>query len=198
MKTEIEAKFLDIDIETMRNKLKSLGASCVYPEAVIRQKIFDYPDFRLHGNSSWLRLREENGRTILAFKKWESEGIHGMKEVEASVGSFEEMEQLLYSIGMVLKSNQEKKRELWKLDGVEFMIDTWPWIPTFIEIEGGSEEEVREAAAKLNFNWAEAYFGGAARIYNRYFDIGYEKIDRCPEILFSPVPEWLEKTRVAS
>jgi adenylate cyclase, class 2 len=196
MKTEIEAKFLDVNLEEMRKKLKALGATLVYSEALVRQKVFDYPDFRLDKDSSWLRLRQENEKVILTLKKWEKEGIHGMKEIETKVESFEETERLLRAIGMIIKSTQEKKRELWKLDDVEFMIDTWPWVPTFIEIEGNSEEKVKEAAAKLSFNWKDAHFGGAARIYKRYFDIEYEQIDKCPEVLFSSVPEWLDKVRI--
>lgn len=196
MKTEIEAKFLDVNLEEMRGKLKALGAMLVYSEALIRQKVFDYPDYRLNKDSSWLRLRQENEEVILTLKKWEEEGVLGMKEIETKVESFEEIERLLLAIGMIVKSTQEKKRELWKLNDIEFMIDTWPWVPTFVEIEGDSEEKVKMGAAKLGFDWGNAHFGGAARIYKQYFDIEYEQIDKCPEVLFLPVPEWLERTRI--
>ena len=119
-----------------------------------------------------------------------------MKEIETRAGSFEEAERLLKAIGMIVKSDQEKKRELWKLDNVEFMIDTWPWIPTFIEIEGDSEDAVKTMATQLDFKWDDAYFGGVSRIYKQYFNIEYEQIDRCPEIIFSSVPEWLEKVGI--
>ena len=198
MKTEIEAKFLDIDPSAIRDKLKELGASLMYPESMVRQKVFDYPDFRLDKEMSWIRLREENGVVVLTFKKWEKEGIDGMKEIETKTDSFEETERILLSIGMTTKSTQTKKRELWKLDGVEFMIDTWPWIPTFIEIEGDTENEVRAAADKLNLPWEKALFGGVSRIYREYFYIEYEQIDRCSEVIFSPTPEWLEKKRVSN
>lgn len=196
MKREIEAKFLDIDFHAVRTKLKKIGGSLVHSESLTRQKVFDFPDFRLDKDSSWLRLRDENGKIILTLKKWEKEGIDGMKEIECEVDSFEEAEGLLFAIGMKVKSTQMKKRELWQLGDVEFMIDTWPWIPTFLEIEGNSEKSVRAAAALLNMHWEAALFGGVAGIYKKYFDIEYEEIDRCPEIVFSPVPEWLEKKRI--
>jgi adenylate cyclase class 2 len=196
MKTEVEAKFLDIDIQATRDRLKALGASLVYPETDVRQKIFDYPDFLLNKADSWLRLRDENKKIVLTFKKWEKEGVDGMKELETKVDSFEEAERILFALGMIVKSNQAKKRELWKSDDVEFMIDTWPWIPTFIEIEGESEEAVKDAAKKLGFRWDTAQFGGVARIYKQYFDVEYEQIDRCPELIFSPIPEWLENKRI--
>ncbi|OGZ96374.1 MAG: hypothetical protein A2847_01000 [Candidatus Sungbacteria bacterium RIFCSPHIGHO2_01_FULL_50_25] len=197
MKTEIEAKFLDIDPEVIRERLKKLGAVLMHPESLTRQKVFDFPDFRLDDDFSWLRLRDENDGISLTLKKWEKEGIDGMKEIAFTVGSFEEAENLLLAIGMSVKSSQTKKRELWKLGDVECMIDTWPWIPTFLEIEGKSEGEIWEVADRLGLNQKSAMFGGVARIYKHYFDIDYEEIDRCPEIAFSPVPEWLEKKRVA-
>ena len=196
MKTEIEAKFLDIDTAAIRERIGSLGAALVYPEILVRQKVFDHPDLRLDKELSWLRLREENGRTTLTFKKWEKEGVDGMKEIEITTSSFEETERLLLAVGMKVKSTQEKKRELWKLDDAEFMIDTWPWIPTFIEIEGDSEDAVRAMAARLGFKWDDAYFGGVSRIYKQYFNIEYGQIDQCPEVNFSPAPEWLEKLRI--
>jgi len=196
MKTEIEAKFLNIDPVGIREKLAALGASMVYAEHTVRQKVFDYPDLRLDGASSWLRLREENNVIVLTLKKWEKEGVDGMKEIELHADSFEETQRLLLGIGMMVKSSQEKKRELWRWENVEFMIDTWPWIPRFIEIEGPSEAAVRHAADQLGLGWIDAIFGGVARIYQKYFDVQLPEIDRCPEITFSAVPEWLEKKRI--
>lgn len=196
MKPEIEAKFLDIDPDSISSELKKLGASLVFSEHLVRQKVFDFPDFRLDKDFSWLRLREENGKVTLTLKKWQKEGIDGMGEIAFGVESFEEAERLLIAIGLCVKSSQMKKRELWKLGDTEFMIDTWPWIPAFLEIEGKTEEDVRAAADRLTLKWETAMFGGVARIYKHYFNIEYEEIDRCPEITFSPVPEWLEKKRV--
>ena len=57
----------------------------------------------------------------------------------------------LKGCGLKVKARQETKREIWKLGGVEICIDTWPWLPTFIEIEGPTEESVWETANKLGF-----------------------------------------------
>ena len=45
---------------------------------------------------------------------------------------------------MVIKSRgyQENKRTQYILNGVEIDIDSWPMIPTYVEIEGKNEEEV--------------------------------------------------------
>jgi len=45
------------------------------------------------------------------------------------------------------------------------VIDEWPWIDPFIEIEAGSEELVKKAAAELGFNWSDAAFGDIMTAY---------------------------------
>lgn len=47
MKTEIEAKFLNINVEKLRTKLKEIGAVLKYKERLMKRKVFDYPDERL-------------------------------------------------------------------------------------------------------------------------------------------------------
>lgn len=45
-------------------------------------------------------------------------------------------------LGYKARSYQENKRHSFELNGVSIEIDTWPLIPTYVEIEGSSESEV--------------------------------------------------------
>jgi len=45
-------------------------------------------------------------------------------------------------MGIKSKGYQENKRTQYILNGVEIDIDSWPMIPTYVEIEGKNEEEV--------------------------------------------------------
>jgi adenylate cyclase class 2 len=92
-------------------------------------------------------------------------------------------------------SYQETKRETWKLEDCEVTIDTWPWIPTFLEIEGGSESSVRKTASILGLDWSQAVHGSVENIYMSHYDVTEEEVDDWPDITFVPVPEWLEKKR---
>ena len=47
MKTELEAKFLNVDVDKIRVKLKEVGAVLKYSERFMKRKVFDYPDKRL-------------------------------------------------------------------------------------------------------------------------------------------------------
>lgn len=192
METEIEAKFLNIDIEAARGKLKGSGATLVYPEVLMKRKTFDHPTNK---QSDWFRVRDEGNRITLSYKKVVDRTVHGTKEISVEVSDFDAACAILAAAQLRQKSYQETRRETWNLDGAEVTIDTWPWIPTFVEIEAPSEVEVRAVAAKLGFDWSEAFYGSVEPAYQQVYDVTEEEIDGWSEIVFGPVPEWLERQR---
>ncbi len=113
MKPEIEAKFLNVDHNEIRSKLKKLGAKLEQPMRLMRRMLFDYPDnrFQRDNNARRLRVRDEGDKVMVNFKH--SKGGNYVHEVETEVGSFEDMTNLLTSIGLVSYSDQESKREAW-------------------------------------------------------------------------------------
>ena len=68
---------------------------------------------------------------------------------------------------------------------VEVMIDEWPFIEPFIEIEAISEEKVREVADQLGFDYAQAIFGATSVITQKKYGLSEEVINSTPEISFS-------------
>lgn len=133
----------------------------------------------------------------MTYKQFDDMGLHGAKEIEIVVSDFEDAKSLLENAGLKLKSYQETQRETWTLDGAEIVIDEWPWIKPFIEIEGESEHIVRTAAEKLGFDWGDAVFGDVTQAYRAEFpdlptDAGFH-ICRLPIIKFDmPLPELLK------
>lgn len=191
MQTEIEAKFPDIDPVLLRAKLEKIGAKRVHPEILMRRKTFDLPDRRLYKNGGWIRVRDEGNKITLSYKQLNDRTLHGTKEVTVNVDSFEETCSFLNAIGMIEKSDQETKREAWKLGEAEITIDTWPWVPTFVEIEGATEELVKATASSLGFDWSKAMHGSVETIYQMHYDFTDEEIDGWPSITFIDPPEWL-------
>lgn len=195
MQIELEAKFLDVDVKKLRALLAEKGAALVHPERLMRRKNFDYPDMRLEKIGGWVRVRDEGDKVTLAYKQLADRTLTGTKEVSLTVEDFDTISHLLSVIGLENKSFQETKRERWEYNGIEVTIDTWPWIPTFVELEGISEEKLRETAQQLSFDWSNALHGSVEIAYQAYYSVSEEEICGWENIIFSPVPEWLEVRR---
>jgi len=195
METEIEAKFIDIDKEKLCQKLIEKGAILEHPEILMRRKVYDYPDKRLNKIGGWVRVRDEGDKITLTYKQTNERTLQGTKEISIIVNDFEKTCEFLEAIGMVEKSYQETKRERWKYKGVEITIDTWPWIPTFVELEGSNEEIVKEVAKDLELDWEKAMYGSVEVIYQIYYDVSEEEINSYPIIKFTDPPDWLLKRK---
>ncbi len=196
MHTEIEAKFLDVDVDLLREKLKSFKARLVNDERTMKRKIFDFEDGRLRKISGWVRVRDEGNKVTLSYKQLNDRSLCGTKEVNVTVIDFQDTCNFLENIGMKQKSYQVTKRESWLLDDVEIEIDTWPWIPQFVELEGKSEEEVKSVASKLGLDWQKALHGSVEVAYQAYYDVTEDEIDAWEEITFVQIPDWLESKRI--
>lgn len=192
MQTELEAKFLDINKDEMRELLKSNHAILVHEERLMRRKNFDYNDSRLEKIGGWIRVRDEGNKTTLTYKQLVDRTLEGTKELEVVVEDFDKICNLLLAIGLDNKSYQETKRERWDLDSIEVTIDTWPWIPTFVEIEGESEEKIKTVATKLKLDWSKVLHGSVEIAYQNYYNVSESEIDSWENITFIPTPDWLE------
>ncbi len=191
MQTEIEAKFPDINVSELHAKLKTVGAVLEHPEISMRRKNFDYADRRLEKAGGWVRVRDEGNKVTMSYKQLNDRTLHGTQEVNLVVDSFEEACHFLTIIGLEQKAYQETKREKWLFQDVEVTIDTWPWIPSFVELEGPSEELVKKVASDLGFDWSQAMHGSVEIVYQMHYDFTEEEICSWSEITFIPEPDWL-------
>jgi adenylate cyclase class 2 len=169
MKAEIEVKFLDIDIEDVRRRLEKAGATLEQPMRLMRRVLIEEPHHAKE--DSYIRIRDEGNRATLTFKRRSSPdgkgSINDTEEIETTVGDFDTAVSIFSEAGWHYVSNQESKRETWRLDGAEVVIDQWPWINPYIEIEAETEEIVRRVADALGFDWKNAVFGSANVIFKR-------------------------------
>ena len=191
MQTEIEAKFTDIDVEKIRQLLRETGAIRIHPERLMRRKNFEWPNHE----QAWVRVRDEGDKVTMAYKRCEDRTLHGTKEVEITIDDFDRGCELLEAVGVHAANLQETKRERWEFNGCEVTIDTWPWVPSFLEVEGPTEEMVRDTAAKLACEWDKAMHGSVETVYQQHYEVTEDEINAWETITFIPVPEWLEKKR---
>lgn len=199
MPIEHEAKFLGVDADDVRARLKAAGATCRIPERLMRRVIIDYPDQRLRharkGYDQWIRVRDEGHKVTLTYKNVVENAAGGAQELEVVVSDYETTIKIFESIGLKVFCSQETKRETWDYGDVEVVIDTWPFIPTFVEVEGSGQESIKAAAERLGFDWVDACFGTANVIYRKYYPkmTEDEVIGAIPELRFNmELPQWLK------
>lgn len=171
MKPEIEAKFLNVDHNALRAKLKEIGAERVQPMRLMKRKNYDFPDGRLAKIHGWVRLRDEGGKITLSYKQLNDRTLHGTHEVSLAVDHFGRADDLLRSIGLQAASYQETKRESWQFGELEIELDEWPWAKPYIEMEGPDEASLKDLAQKLGLDWSKACHGSVEIVYRGEYDV---------------------------
>ncbi len=188
MNLEIEATFVEIDKAELRKKLKLLDAKLIRPEVLMRRIVFDT------GPDSFMRVRDEGNRIVMTYKCHHNDTITGTEEINVEVSDYDATIAILRASGLRPKADEASYRESWELDDVEIDIDTWPWIPTYVEIEGKTSEAVKKIANKLGFDMRTAIIGSVDDVYKLYYDVTSHYINyELSEIKFSDAPKELAK-----
>ena len=172
---EIETRFLEIDKAAVVAKLRSLGAED-RGDSLLTEIIFYDPELTWLTQHRFARLRSSGGKTKLTYKQNAPSGkqaVDSMREVEFEVSDMQKAETLLVGIGLVAYRRQEKKRHTFVLGDVTIDIDTWPKVPTYLEIEGPSEDALKDAAQKLGFDWSNAVFADAREVLEKIYHLPF-------------------------
>ncbi len=164
---EYEVRVLEINKDEVINKLESLGASLV-ENTYQRRYVYD---FNPPNPNKWIRLRTNGDTTTLTIKDVEKKTIDGTKEMEIEVSSFDDTNEILKELGYTPKGLQENKRIKYNLNGVEVDIDTWPKIPTYLEIEGIDEESVYNTLNLLGIDKSKVTTLDVQSIYLEVYNI---------------------------
>ncbi len=151
---EYETKILDINVNEIETKLNKLWAALIKPETLMRRRVFDV---QAHSQNTGkrFRLRQQGNKTTLTYKERWWLDIGSTKELETEVSDFDIMAELLQKLERQTMVYQENKRKVYSRNDIEFCIDTRPMIPTYLEIEAPSKEQVEEALKILWLEWKD-------------------------------------------
>ncbi len=179
MKIEVETRFLDIDKAALISKLKALKA-VDYGEVKLDEVIFYDKDLKWLEEHRLVKLRKKGDKISLTYKQNKSQQVDSTKEIEFNVSSMEEAAVFLKELGLVAYRTIEKRRHSFTLDDVTLDIDTWPKIPTYVELEGGSVDELKSVAGKLGFVWENRFDKDPRYVFKKY---GYD-FDKIKTVTF--------------
>lgn len=167
MKIEYEVRFLNIDKEKILSKLQKLKAEDDGEKLQIRKTY----DLIQPQPNSWVRLRTNGEKTTLTIKEIKNAKVDGTKELEVVVSDFFETDAILNKIGLKARNYQENKRRQFHLNGVEIDIDSWPLIPTYLEIEGEDEASIINTCKLLDLDYKSSTAMDITDIYNKVYNI---------------------------
>ena len=170
MHTEYEVRVLEIDVDSIKKKLEEVGATLEW-DKLQRRYVYDFIP-KLDGK--WIRLRTNGIKNTLTIKDVVTSKIDGTRELEILVDDFDNTNRILEELGYTHRAYQENRRIQYKLNGVEIDIDSWPMIPTYLEIEGSSEDEVYKTIELLGFSKDDITTRDVEGIYNDY---GYDVME---------------------
>ena len=168
MSLEIEAKFINIDPEVIRDRLWELGFELVYAEFDVFRATFI-----LHDPNVTLRVRKEYGKTTMTYKYTDiTQWALWTEEIEVEVSDFDLTVDIFRKTTQHIRVlYQESKRELWRKWDTEVSIDEWPGTWKYVEIEDPSEELLKDISRRLGVDYSEAIFGRTWMVYRKlWFD----------------------------
>ncbi|MBU1446608.1 CYTH domain-containing protein [Patescibacteria group bacterium] len=138
---EIEVKILEIDPEEVDRKLIGLGAQKVF-DGILKVKYFDTSDSAMRAKGDLVRVRQfGDERVEVCYKtnKRIEDGFKVCDEYSLEAKKFEDAIELFRGLGLQITCEYEKKRVVYKLKNeeldAEIVIDIYPTLPPFIEIE---------------------------------------------------------------
>ena len=104
----------------------------------------------------WMRIRKTNDKTMIAIKSIiDGQGeynIDDVREFEMEVPSFKEGIELLNHLGFYHQRHQVKMRIAYDYKNTEIVIDKWPMLNPYIEVEGNTKEDIDETVKMLGFD----------------------------------------------
>ncbi len=103
----------------------------------------------------WIRLRQTGEETTIAIKKIFNDSaeynLDDVKEVELKIPNIEVGKELLENLGYCPTNHQRKMRIAYDYKNTEIVIDKWPKIPPYIEVEGKNSEQIYQVVKELGF-----------------------------------------------
>ena len=127
-----------------------------FSTATSKPLFFDFKDGRIIKAKDVLRLRKEEDKIELTYKKVRfTQSAKTAEEYSVEVSNLETMKIILENLGLSVRESMEKHRVSYMLDQVRFDIDryfgSYAYIPEFMEIEAENLDLIHKYAELLGF-----------------------------------------------
>jgi len=174
---EKEIKILEINKVEICEKLESLWAEKTFDWFIhdIYYDFVEWENMKMEDNKRLFRVRQKWEIHLYTIKRkrnkkidWWEDWVKIADEGESIITDVDSFKKVLEKYGMSQTREKKKHRTSYKFDNVEFDIDTYEWIPTLIEIEAKTIEEINKYVKVL---WLENHIQkdfGSRKLYEYY------------------------------
>ena len=187
MPKEYEAKFLNIDVDTIKKILRKNGAKKIHEPVKYYRVIFKRCEEK-GDKPGFVRIRDEGNKVTMTTKVFDN--IKFPQEHEVTIGeTFEKGLEFLRSIGLEEKSYQETIREKWSHPlAHEITFDIIPGLPIYMEIDCTDEDKLNKLVSLLKLDKKNMHYGSYDKTFTEYYGIPSQKIiDKTPKLTFEQV-----------
>jgi adenylate cyclase class 2 len=175
MTKEYEAKFLNIDIDSIKKKLRENGATKVHDPLKFYRLIFKRCE-EIGDKPGFVRIRDEGKKITMTTKVFNDKKFPEEREVTINE-SFDKGCEFLRAIGIQEKSYQETMREKWSHPlAHEITFDIVPGLPIYMEIDCTSEANLNKLVSLLDLDKTNMKYGSFDKTYTEYYDIPSDTI----------------------
>ena len=175
MSQEIETKVLGINANEIKNKLLTLGAQKIQ-ETRLSVDWYQAKGEK-EGTASWfLRIRSNSeGKHEVTWKgDAQTIGIAKVRrEINFHIEEPEKVADLFKELGLEKYGHQEKDRVSFALKDWHFDIDQYPNMSPYLEIEGTSEEHLKEGIKLLGLENNRTYAKGERTLIQEVFGLDW-------------------------
>lgn len=197
---EYEAKFLDINVEEVRQKIKDMGGQEVHPRSKYYRTMYTLPADKAGViPRGYARVRDEAGNVTMTVKRYKDADDKFPDESEINLAkdmSIENGREFFKALGLTKQSTQETYREKYKLpdnpDVHELVIDEIPGFRPYLEIDCTSESTLNTIIEKLNLDEKNKRYGPYGKLYMEFYGIPESEINSIPELKFDTAAEVLK------
>ena len=168
---EIEIRLFDVDVPKIISILKKNNAKLVQKKVLFKIFKYNHPQDK---KDSMIRIRDE-GKNITMTIKTDLKAQFVI-EREIIINNMEEGDAILKFLGCTTEYTVEKFREIWQLKGCkEIVFDTYPGLPTYMEIDCHSLDSLKKVAKLLGYSIKDHTTRGAGDLYYELYGIKQTK-----------------------
>jgi len=173
MSNEYEYRFLfdDINItqKDIRERIRKIGGEVTQKKTITPIITYIHP---LKKDDIYIRVRDE-GNNVKTFTIKTNLGDKFQKEYQINIDDIKMLNEMLLLLGCETNYYIEKIRETWHIKnnnyGIhEIVFDSYPALPTYMEIEAESKDKLDTFCALLGIDITKHYQGD---LYNRYYGL---------------------------